>query len=1039
MADHNEIVLESEICDYLAAKGWRYSKDDTGYDRARALFPEDIFGWLEDTQPAELAKIVKPGASDIEQNKAKDALLDRIVKQLDTSMESGGGTLNLLRNGFKQISARFDMCEFKPATTLNPATLERYAKVRVRVMRQVHYSTKNNNSIDLVLFVNGLPVATIELKTDFTQSVNDAIAQYRNDRPPKDEPLLGFGTRALVHFAASNEEIYMTTRLAGAQTFFLPFNMGDDGASGNPPNPHGSATSYLWERVLECDSWLNILGRLMHVQTSIDEDPITGKKTKRSTLLFPRFHQWEVVNKLLDTARSEGTGHRYLIQHSAGSGKTNSIAWTAHGLARLFDEHNERVFDSVIVVTDRTVLDDQLQVAISQIEPSKGMVVSVTEKEAMRQLDKDEESKSKSKLLAKVLSDGRDIVVVTIQTFPFAMEAIRKHQGLKGKRFAVIADEAHSSQTGATATNLRKVLTPAEQQDLDDGGDIDTEAALAAELDDLSTAKNISYFAFTATPKNKTLELFGRPGADGLPQAFHHYTMQQAIEEGFILDVLRNYTPYKTAWKIAVDDEKGGTKEVDQNAATKTLVRWVKLHPTNISQKVAIIVEHFRENVTDLLDGKAKAMVVCDSRKAAVRYKHTLDKYIKAKGYDLAALVAFSGDDVQGMEPEDGIGPFNERTLNPGLKGRDIANAFATDEYRVMLVANKFQTGFDQPLLCAMYVDKQLSGVTAVQTLSRLNRMYVGKDTTFVLDFVNDPAEILKAFLPYYRDATLTATTDPNLVHDLQNKLDAAGIYTNDEVVAVSDVVILGAGNNGLAAAIDKPVHRFRSRWNAAVAADDKVEKDELQLFRKDLDSFVRLYDFLSQIVDYGDTALERRSIFYRLLSRRIQTEPQISPVDISAVDLRALKQRRGATVDIALGEDEGEDSKLKPIGGLGTGATHDPKVGKLAEVIERLNQLFADETFEQEQRQSFLEAVLAGMLANHTLVSQARANSQAQFLGSPDLRDAVAEVIMSNQSALNKMADIFYGNDKIRVEFVEAIGSLFHVYATTGSLKEIS
>jgi type I restriction enzyme R subunit len=823
----------------------------------------------------------------------------------------------------------------------------------------------------------------------------------------------------------------MTTRLAGPKTFFLPFNMGDDGGAGNPINPNGSATSYLWERVLHRDSWLHIVGKLMHVEKKIDVDPITGAKSKSTTLLFPRFHQWDVVTKLLGAARTEGPGHRYLAQHSAGSGKTNSIAWTAHGLATLYDEADEKVFDSVIVVTDRTVLDDQLQEAIKQIEPRQGMVVSVTSDEAMKQLDPDAPSKSKSALLAKALSEGRHIVVVTLQTFPFAMQAIRENKGLKGKRFAVIADEAHSSQTGMAAAKLKQVLTA---EEIAEGVEIDTEDILTTEMTERAASSNISYFAFTATPKPKTLELFGRPGPDGLPTAFHHYTMQQAIEEGFILDVLRNYTPYKTAWQIAVDEE-GEVKQVDQSKASTAVVRWVKLHPTNIAQKVAIIVEHFRQTVAPLLEGHAKAMVVCDSRKAAVRYKHAFDKYVSDKGYSIAALVAFSGEDVPGLDPEDGPGPFNERTLNPGLKGRDLRTAFKTgDEYRVMLVANKFQTGFDEPLLCAMYVDKRLSGVTAVQTLSRLNRTYSkgGKTNTYVLDFVNDPAEILASFKPYYRQAELTAATDPNLVHDLQNKLDTSGLYTDEEVVAVSDVIVTGGGNNKLDAAIAKPVRRFLDRWKQAVAAQDKPEIDLLTMFRKDVEGFVRLYDFLSQIINYGDTELERRSIFFRLLARRIQTGPQADPIDISDVSLVRVRQRVGQAGDLPLGK--GDPVKLKPITGVGTGTQRDRKLGKLAEVVARLNELFGDDVGDGDQQQSWVEAVLRGMLANETLVAQAKINTPAQFLGSPDLKDAVTEVVMDNQTALNKIADVFYGDQRIRVEFIEMIGGLFHMWATSAS-----
>ncbi|PZS31231.1 MAG: restriction endonuclease subunit R [Pseudonocardiales bacterium] len=1071
MADYNEKPFEIEICQHLEANGWLYSENGTGYDRERALFPEDIFGWLADTQPEQLAKIVKPTASEKDQRLAKERLLDRIVRVLGTPAENGGGTLNLLRRGFKETSAKFDMCQPRPATTHNPTTAERYAKVRVRVMRQVHYSLNNTRSLDLVLFVNGLPAATAELKTDFTQSIREAIDQYTTTRLPVDaetkkpEPLFGFGSRALVHFAVSNDEVWMSTRLAGADTRFLPFNMGDDGGEGNPPAPEGSSrSSYLWERVLQRDSWLNIIAKFMHTESSENTDPITGKTWKSTTLLFPRFHQWEAVTKLLAAARTEGPGHRYLIQHSAGSGKTNSISWTAHGLATLHDANNTKVFDSVIVVTDRTVLDDQLQDAIQQIDSTAGVVVSVTGDEAGRTIGADGQAlTSKSALLAKALLDGKLIIVVTIQTFPFAMDAIRKTKGLKDKAFAVIADEAHSSQTGATANKLKEVLTAAELADIADGGEIDTEAVLSAEMTARASADNISYFAFTATPKAKMLELFGRPPAEGeLPEPFHVYTMQQAIEEGYILDVLKNYTSYATAFQIAQKITKNGagngttaattvkttaaTKAsadadgeavedevlVDQAEATKGLMRWVKLHPTNIAQKVQIIVEHFRANAEHLLDHHAKAMVVTDSRKAAVRYKKAIDAYIAKQGYsEVTTLVAFSGE-VE--DPESGPERFTERNMNPGLKGRDLRSAFATNDYRVMLVANKFQTGFDQPLLVAMYVDKQLSGVTAVQTLSRLNRTYAkgGKDTTFVLDFVNDPDEILEAFKPYYRKAHLDTGSDPNLIHDLQAKLDSEGIYTEADVDKLVDAWLKKKGNSALASAIDAAKSRFRGRYVKAQQTNNKTEISTLDMFRKDVGTFIRLYDFMSQILDYGDTDLEKRAIFLRLLERQIAARNLALPVDFSDVELKHIKQNQTGSGDIPLGGDQG-DGGLHGITAAGSSEKRDPKMVKLAEVLARLNELFADEDFTQSQKSSWLEGLLAALLANEMLVGQATTNSKSQFLDSPDLRNEVIAAVLGNQTSHSKMFDMFTSDGKIQVELVTGLGELLYEYAREG------
>ncbi|MFJ5861195.1 type I restriction endonuclease subunit R [Pseudarthrobacter sp. NPDC092439] len=997
MAQHNEIVLEEEICQALAARGWIYEpgrKAGDFYDPARALIPEDVFAWLEDTQPDQLAKVLKPGDSPAEHEVATRLLLDRLCAVLDKPATKEAGMLSVLRSGFKDVAAKFEMCQFRPAMGLNPETLERYNKVRLRVLRQVHYSTVDTlKSIDLVLFVNGLPAATIELKTDFTQNVNDAVQQYRTDRLPrngknKDEPLLSFGRRALVHFAVSNDEIQMTTDLKGKDTYFLPFNLGDNGRAGNPPNPKGSATSYLWEQVLQRDSWLNIIGKFLHLQISDKTNPVTGQREIRKSLLFPRYHQWDVVNELVQTARAEGPGHRYLVQHSAGSGKTNSIAWTAHQLSALHDDQDKKIFDSVIVVTDRTVLDAQLQDAIYQIEHKSGVVIPIRGNAG-----------SKSVELTEALTARTPIIIVTIQTFPFALKAIAESQALKGRNFAIIADEAHSSQTGSTANKLKKVLSAEELADVNDGGEFDVESYLAAEMAERADAKNISYFAFTATPKAKTLELFGSKGPDGLPQPFHVYSMQQAIEERFILDVLQNYTSYKVAYRLTHDgrdydsDDPGSSDTVEKSEALKSLMKWVKLHPYNISQKVQVIVEHFRENVAWRLGGKAKAMVVTGSRKEAVRYKLAIDKYIHDAGYTgLGTMVAFSGEVA---DDESGPDAFTELSMNPWLKGRTLPEAFATDEYKIMLVANKFQTGFDQPLLVAMYVDKKLSGVSAVQTLSRLNRTAVGKDQTFVLDFVNDPAEILASFQPYYREAALEDVSNPNVVHDLQAKLDAAQIYLESEVDGLVKAYVLEAGNNALSSWTTPAKSRFNTRYNEAVADGDKAVQDELDLFRKDLGSFIRAYDFLSQIYDYADTDLEKRSIYYKHLLPTLRVNDAKVALDLSGIVLAkyALKDKGEAQLKLS-----GEGELLKPLTDPGTGQTKDPVLVTWEEVIQQANLPFEGE--ELDAVAHFVEGVRRELVKNETLQKQARNNSRSHFGSSPHLESAVTEAVSNSMDS---------------------------------------
>lgn len=1020
MGKQNEYWFEEELAEHLAANGWEYSKNDDGYDRELALFSEDVFGWLEDTQGEALAARVNPSDPAVLRDKARQQLLTRLTQKLNKPFQQGGGTLNVLRHGFKDVAAKFDMCQFRPAQNLNPATLERYNKVRLRVMRQVHYSTSNQKSIDLVFFVNGLPVATMEVKTDFTQSVEDAKIQYQKDRTPRDlvtkksEPLLGFGSRALVHFAVSNSEVWMTTLLDADKTRFLPFNMGNHGGKGNPENLNGSPASYLWERVLQRDAWLEIIGKFLHASSWKETDPITGEVSVRQSLLFPRFHQWESVTSLVAAAKAEGPGNRYLIQHSAGSGKTNSIAWTAHQLSSLHDDAGKKVFDSVIVVTDRTVLDDQLQDAIYQIDHKSGVVVPITRGG----------SESKSKLLTKALSDRAQIIIVTIQTFPHALKEIRTSGALVGRNFAIIADEAHSSQTGNTSAKLKHVLSPDELASLEDGGEFDVEALLAAEMEEKSTAANISFFAYTATPKAKTLELFGRTGDDGLPHPFHVYTMQQAIEEGFILDVLQNYTPYKLAFKLAHNGQEYDSADalVDKTKAAKDLMRWVRLHDYNISQKVAVIVEHFRDNIAWRLEGRAKAMVVTGSRLEAVRYKRAFDRYVSEHKYKgLSALVAFSGEITDEEAGEESV---TESTINTGLKGRSLPQAFSTNEYQVMLVANKFQTGFDQPLLVAMYVDKKLSGVTAVQTLSRLNRKATGKDQTFVLDFVNDPAEILAAFQTYYRSAELAEVSDPNIIHELQSKLDQALIYEESEVDGAAKAWLYEEGNNVLIKWLTPAKQRFAGQYAEALSAGDTSRVEELELFRSDLSSFIRAYDFLSQLINYHDTDLEKRLIFFRMLAPLITTAEKDRPINLTGVDLSHYSLKAEDVEDLQYSD---EVEVLKPFTAVGSGTAKDPEFVRLQELIEKMNMLFEGDGLTDNDMVGFTGYVGGKFDENERLREQAKANSFDQFMGSPDLGSAFQEAVIDSDTNFRTMSEQVLGDKRIQKALLDLLAKDFY------------
>lgn len=1026
MGVQHEKSFETEICEYLGAHGWLYEEDFTGYDQEHALIPEDVFAWLQETQAEQWSRVVSDSAPSVDNKATKLMLLDRLARTLDQPIEHGGGTLAVLRDGFRKTPAKFDMCAFKPATSMNPDAREHYEANRLRVVRQVHHSAKHpRDSIDLVFFVNGLPVATAEVKTDNTQSIDDAVRQYRRDRLPQGEPLLKFGSRALVHFAVSTDEIQMTTKLAGAKTVFLPFNLGNDGGAGNPVNPNGAATSYLWERVLQRDNWLQILERFVHMQINVKVDPITGARIRSKQIIFPRFHQWEAVTSLLDTTRAEGPGHKYSIQHSAGSGKTNSIAWLAHGLANLHNSDNSKTFDSVIVVTDRTVLDDQLQKAIKGIEGTKGVVGTIDADEVRKA-----SATSKSDLLATELASGKLIIIVTLQTFPFVLDALAEQGGLADRNFAVIADEAHSSQTGSSAKKLRQVLSQAEAEALEDGGEVSVEDVLAAEMSARANAQNVSFYAFTATPKGKTLELFGRPGPNGKPVPFHVYTMQQAIEEGFILDVLRNYTTYKTAFQLAQKAGTNGDSDelVDEGTAKKGLMRWVSLHPTNISQKVQIIVEHFRENVAGLLDGHAKAMVVTSSRAAALKYKIAINSYVDKHNYPLGALVAFSGNltseqidfVVPGVQE-----PYTETNMNPGLRGRGIPMAFAGDQYQVLIVANKYQTGFDQPMLCAMYVDKRLDGIEAVQTLSRLNRILPskGKDITYILDFVNDTDTILEAFLPYYRTAEIIETTDPDLVHDLARKLEIAGIYTRDNVDAFAQAFIIDRKHGKHTASLKNAADRYNNRYVAALADNDKAEIDELDLFRKDVGSFVRLYDFLSQIVDYQDTDLEKLALFLRLLRPRLTGRRTPEELDFNNIELTHIKQTRQSEGAIQLG---GEGEKLKPMG-VGGGHSRDPHMVAWEEILNNINALFEDEDFDPGSVNSWVQGVVTILVQNDEIKDQVSANTKEQFRESHTIETAVTNAVLDHQDAQNTIMEKFFESAHRKKEIVREISDLVY------------
>jgi type I restriction enzyme R subunit len=1041
---HHEKHLEDHIEQQLLKAGW-LSGDYQKYDPILALYPEDVIRWIQESQPQAWEKLQK-----LNNGGTEKAMLARLVKALETQ-----GTIEVIRRGFKIAGGgTIAMSQALPEDDRNETIIHRYKSNRLRVVRQVRYNPDREWSIDLVFFINGIPVATSELKTDFTQSIEHAVNQYKFDRDPKDtatgrnEPLLTWKRGAVVHFAVSDSEIQMTTKLDGKDTVFLPFNRGNNGGKGNPPVENGYPISYFWEKVLQPDNWLRIFHRFAYIAKREIEDA-KGKTHIKESTIFPRFHQWEAVTALVDTVRTEGAGHQYLFEHSAGSGKTNTISWSAHELIRLRTPDGQPYFHSIIVVTDRTVLDAQLQEAIQQIEHQTGVVKAI---------DRESSPLPKSAQLAEALLKGVPIIVVTIQTFPFAMEAILTEQSLSDRRFAVIIDEAHTSQTGSTATKLRAVLTLDKNDEM---AEMDAEEILLKLQSVRGLPRNVSHFAFTATPKHATYMLFGRPldpsqpsSKENPPVAFHLYSMQQAIEEGFILDVLRNYTAYKVAFRLseAIKDDK----RVDSKTARRSLAKWISLHPTNVAQKVEFIVEHFRENIAHLLNGQAKAMVVTSSRPAAVKYKLALERYIKDRGYlGIHALIAFSGKVGGGLVDKTLTGEeFTEVNMNPGAKGRDLRKVFDTPEYQVMIVANKFQTGFDQPKLVAMYVDKKVSGVEAVQTLSRLNRTFPGKDRTYVIDFVNDPAEIVAAFRQFYRGAEIADVQDPNVVYDIKGRLDEPLIYEVSEVEQFGKEIARLKPRHQVLHALTQPVtDRFNSRLEAvnkeiaqfdqaqqkaealgdkktadnaeALRADAAKRRDVLMQFTERLGKFVRTYEYIAQLVEFGDPDLEAFAGFARLLKNRLKGISQ-EEVDLSSLRMTHYAIKGG---DDAMPIDEGKPQPLRPTSGNPGKSIQDRQRAFLSELIHKLNELFG-EGITEDDKLAFAMQVSEKLRKNETVMDQVQNNSREQALKA-DLPQAANAAIVEALSSHNAMATRLLSDEQTRDVFVALLYEILKTNST--------
>lgn len=964
---HQEIYFEQAMEESLIARGGYQVGDPAGFDAARALFPDEVIAFIEASQPDRWRSLVKLHGA-----KAGGVLIDSLVKELRSK-----NALHVLRYGFKCFGKTFRLAYFAPNTGMNPQAATAYAQNRLRVTRQVHFSeSQPHQSLDMVLSVNGLPVVTLELKNPMTgQTVDQAMHQYTKDRDP-DEPIFRFKERALVHFAVDPDQVFMTTRLSGETTRFLPFNRGHDFGAGNPPAEDGGyRTEYLWEEVLAADSLMDILARFLHLEVS--ENKVSTKRGvkrhRKEALIFPRYHQLDAVRKLVASARVKGSGHNYLVQHSAGSGKSNSIAWLAHRLSSLHDENDEKVFDTVVVITDRRVLDQQLQNTIYQFEHKQGVVQKIDEN---------------TQQLAQALSAGVPIVISTIQKFPFITQAMdtlaKKGEAVSlethGKRFAVIVDEAHSSQSGETAMELRKVLNrdgiesaiageflDVEEEDLSE----EARKALFEEMLKRPRQPNISFFAFTATPKYKTQAVFNEPGPDGQPP-FHLYSMRQAIEEGFIMDVLANYTTYKTYYGLikSIEDDP----QVPKRKAARALARFMSLHPHNIAQKVEVIVEHFQWRSRHKIGGRAKAMVVAASRLHAVRYKQAFDEYITRRAKEderykgIHSLVAFSGTVNDPDFPDQS---YTEVGMNDGVKESELPDKFDSEHYQVLLVAEKYQTGFDQPLLHSMYVDKRLAGIQAVQTLSRLNRTATGKFETFVLDFVNERDEIFKAFKPYYEVTTTDEESDPHQLYDLQHRLEEAQVFTHEEVNAFAEIWFRNryeptpADHQKINAVLDHAVERFKA-----------LDEDEQDRFKGQLASFRNLYGFLAQIIPYQDSGLEKlysyaRFLLSKLPRRKDDTSFELED-DVSLKYYRLQKISEGS-IDLGVGE---ADPLYGPTE-VGTGRGEDEPV-ELSTLIGKLNERFGTEFTPADQL--FFDQVAESAIENETLQEAARANTMDNF-----------------------------------------------------------
>ncbi|HET9873919.1 MAG TPA: type I restriction endonuclease [Propionibacteriaceae bacterium] len=978
MSVHLESSFEANIEAHLLTHGWHQIKPAT-YDKALGLFGDEVITYVATSQPKAWQQLVtRHGGEAMARQKFLKVVADAVDHR---------GTVSVLRGTVKDSGVTVRMCWSRPANSLTPELQERYEANRCGVVRQLHHSESNPaDSLDLTLVVNGIPVATAELKNPLThQTIEHAMAQYRTDRNPND---LIFARRTLVHFAVDPHRVAMTTRLAGDQTRFLPFNTGSagpgkPGAAGNPPSV-GYQTAYLWEQVWQRDAWLDLLATFVHVENG--------------SVLFPRFHQWHAVRSVLAATAADGAGVDRLIQHSAGSGKSNTIAWTAHSLSRLHGADDQPIFDKVVVITDRRVLDRQLQQTVAGLDHTPGTIVRV-----------DQHS---SQLREALEGNAARVIITTLQKFPVIAKVA---SAVVGRHFAVIVDEAHSSTTGGAVQKLKKVLGAGLEEA--EAAEAEIEAAEESEGDLLlASAKargkqqNLSFFAFTATPKPKTLDTFGTLGEDGNRHPFHTYSMRQAIDEGFILDVLASYTTYSTYYKLA-NAHPRNDPEMQASKAKTALARFVSLHPYQLEQKAEVIVEHFWQKTAGKIDGRAKAMVVTRSRLHAVRTKQALDAYIKRKGYDVGAqplrtLVAFSGEVTNPDLHEE---KFTEAGMN-GIPESQLPKRFREDDYQVLVVAEKYQTGFDEPLLHTMYVDKKLSGVKAVQTLSRLNRTHPGKENTFVLDFANSAEEIQRSFEPFY-EQTLATPTNPNVLSTMEYDLKAAGVLAPAEMDAA--VTALLSGNPAMQSLI-------YGNLSPAVGRFTLLDEDQQEEFRSTLQNFTRAYAFVAQVMPWTDTDLEKLFLYGKALLTELPTGdndpmPQLS----KSVQLTHLRIAVSSDSSIAL---TGDDEPGVALPGQGKGKQAEPVLDKLSALIAVMNDKFGTGLDDSDRVWVDQQWVVVKTDDDMRAVAQHNDRSQYELV----LGEKIKQLLVERHDKNSQLFDLFFANPDFQVMVLEYLGGTY-------------